>query len=74
MNDAKMSVRDFCSKLEYEGIDYGFTEYGMNHTMLEEEENPEFFELVKQITEKYENLRSDLSLLRSYMDDYIEEM
>lgn len=74
MNKSKMTVQEFCEKLDYEGIEYGFTEYGMSHTILERSDNPEFYDLVKTITEKYTDLRSDINSLESYMNDYIEEL
>lgn len=73
MND-KLSSENFCTKLESEGIYYAFLEYGLSHRDLNQEEDPDFYNLVKRITEKFENLSEDLNELDKYMNKYFEEM
>lgn len=68
---AEMTVEDFCAKLDYEGVEYAFTEYGLSHTMLDRDENPDFYNLVKRIEEKYDALDDDLREVESYIDDYL---
>lgn len=69
----KMSNKDFLAKIENEGVDYAFLEYGLSEKNINEEENPEFFELVKIIAEKYNDLKPYIDELNSYVDD-MEEM
>lgn len=62
----KMSVEEFCAKLDSEGVAYAFLDYGLSHEDLDPDEDPDFYKLVKRINDKFDDLYDDLRELDKY--------
>ncbi len=64
-----MTPEDFAAKVENEGFDYAFTEYGLSHDDLNRLDDPGFYDAVKE----YIKALNKIQPLRNVVEDYLEE-